>query len=192
MFIIGLTGGIATGKSTVLNFFAHHGVPAHNADDAAHHLLLQQPIIEHISEFAPEAVENGVINRQKLGAAVFNNDELLEELEELLHPLIRLAEMDTIKKMEILGKNIIVLDIPLLFETRDINDFDMVITTSCPERTQIARAMARKGMTQEKLEAIMDRQTSTSDKEKMADAIISTGLSKAHTMGQVKQLLARI
>ena len=192
MFVIGLTGGIATGKSTVAHFFAYHGIPIINSDETAHHLLTQPLVIEHISKFAPKAIENNVINRTKLGEIVFTNDEKLNKLENLLHPLIQQSEQEIIHSMQCLGKNIILLDIPLLFETRDTVEFDMTITTSCPERVQISRAMARNGMTKTKLEAIMARQIATIDKEAMADATLSTGLNKAHTMRQVKQLLSEI
>jgi len=192
MFVIGLTGGIATGKSTVARFFAYHGIPIINSDDIAHQLMTQPTVIEHISKFAPEVVEKNAVNRKKLGAIVFQDESLLNRLESLLHPLIRYSEHRTIEKMARLGKKTILIDIPLLFETRGVSSFDLVITTSCPERLQKSRAMARNGMTEAKLEAIMARQTSTVDKEAMANVIISTGLNKAHTMRQVQQMLAGI
>jgi dephospho-CoA kinase len=192
MVIIGLTGGIATGKSTVTHFFAYHGVPTVNADAIAHELLTQADVIERISEFAPSAVTNGKTSRQALGQIVFNNATLLMQLEQVLHPLIRDREAKHIHHMACLGKKVIVLDIPLLFETRHEDEFDMIISTSCPERLQHLRALARPTMTEAKLKAILAHQLPAGEKAARADVIISTGLNKAHTMRQVRQLLMEI
>ena len=200
MIILGLTGSIAMGKSTVAGMFQKEGVPVHDSDEAVHELL--QPggkAVPLIAEAFPvfkypeiyDKKKNGVkpINRSKLGALVFaeGNEELLKELEAILHPLVQESQQVFTRKHK--GADIVVLDIPLLYETGAENRVDYVVVASAPYNIQRQRVLDRPGMDEEKLETILTRQMPDGEKRVRADFIVDTGLGHAHSMKQVKEIL---
>jgi dephospho-CoA kinase len=190
MTILGITGSIASGKSTVAKMFAYYGVPVFDADKTAHLLMhTHTPTIEHIAALFPEAHHNGTIHRPTLGKMVFGNTPLLKQLEGILHPAIRQCEHVFISHQRRLGHRIILLDIPLLFETGSQSRIDASIVVRAPQFLILQRALARPHMTAEKLNHILQQQMPIHKKMQLADHIIHTGAGKAATMQQVKQLL---
>lgn len=200
MIVLGLTGSIAMGKSTIAAMLEKEGVPVHDSDAAVHTLM--QPGGEAVPMIAeafpvfkyPEVYDkkkNNIkpINRSKLGALVFaeGNEELLEELEDIVHPLVRKSQQDFIRRHK--KTEIVALDIPLLYETGAEQNVDYVLVVSAPYHIQRQRVLDREGMTEEKFEAILERQVSDQEKRARADFIVDTGLGHAHSMKQIKEIL---
>lgn len=193
MIRIGLTGGIATGKSTVAAQFALLGLPRFDADAAVHWLFREDgPVRRQVSARFPEAWQNGEINRRALGRIVFQNEAALSELEALLHPAVRNKEHAFEQRLRRLDVPGFVAEIPLLFEVGAECRFDITVMTSCPAWLQRQRAFARGNMNEEKYAHILKRQMSAYEKRKRADAEIHTGLGKANSLRQVKQLMAEL
>lgn len=193
MVIIGLTGSIGMGKSTVAYQFAALGAKVCSADACVHKLMSKKgAAVGEIEKYFPDAVINGEIDRQVLGKIVFSDKEKLALLENILHPLVREMEDDFIFRQKNLGAKIIVLDIPLLFETDGHERVDFTVVVSAPAFIQKQRVMARKNMTTEKFERIIASQMQDLEKRNRADFIIPTGLGKAHSFRAVKELVLGI
>ncbi len=198
MVVIGLTGSIAMGKSTIGAMIMHLGVPVHEADHAVHGFLsdpksLARPLIANafpIYEF-PQIYDRKTkgINRAELGRLVFNNDGHRETLEGILHPLVHKSQNEFIRTQKIKGRDIVCLDIPLLFETNAQDRIDYTFVVSAPYEIQRARVLARPNMDEEKFHAILERQMPDVQKRIMADYVIKTGLGRAHAMKELKQAI---
>lgn len=186
LWVIGLTGSIGMGKSTVARMFARLGVPVCDSDILVHKLLATGgAAVERVAlRFPATRSENG-IDRTALGKEVFGNPQALKELEAILHPLVRSGQQRFIRKQAELGRKAVVLDIPLLFETSAEKRCDKVVVVHAPEFIQRQRVLIRPGMTREKFERILTRQLPTRIKCKKADLVIDTGLGKARTYAQV-------
>jgi dephospho-CoA kinase len=191
MIILGLTGSIGMGKSTTLQIFADEGIPTYSADDAVHELYRGKaaPLVD--MEF-PGVTKDGVVDRAKLSAAVIGKPEALKKLEAIIHPLVRQAELDFVSNAKASGAKLIVLDIPLLFETDGKQRVDATLVVSAPPETQRARVLARPGMTAEKLDAILARQMPDADKRRLADYIIDTGEDLNSVRSHVKSLIVTL
>ena len=199
MLVIGLTGGIATGKSTTAAMIADRGIPLHDADAAVHDLMAAGgratgPVAE---AFGGEMLTaGGAVDRQRLGRAVFADSALRKRLESIIHPLVAADRDRFLEKHRTAGAPLVVLDIPLLFETGGDAVCDFVILCSAPDEIQRERALARDGMTEAKLDAILASQMPLAEKRARADAEIDTssGLDKAEAMldsilnGPIQQL----
>ncbi|MFM9979014.1 MAG: dephospho-CoA kinase [Sphingomonadaceae bacterium] len=189
MIIVGLTGSIGMGKSTVAAMFAEAGVPVFDADAVVHRLQgpggrLVAPIE---AAFLGTTSANGV-DRTKLGAEVFNNAERLRQLEGIVHPAVadeRQAFLTTHHTSPM-----VVLDIPLLFEKGRPPGLDIVLVVSAPADVQRARVLARPGMTESKFERVMALQMPDVEKRARADVVIDTGVSFAETRAQVQAIIA--
>ncbi|HRJ69179.1 MAG TPA: dephospho-CoA kinase [Beijerinckiaceae bacterium] len=173
MLVVGLTGSIGMGKSATAALFREAGVPVDDADAAVHRLYAGRaaPLIE--ARF-PGVTEAGVVDRARLSAAVLGNPEALTALEAIVHPLVkqeREAFLDAARKS---GARLVVLDIPLLLEGRSEGLVDLVLVVSAPEPVQKARVLARPGMTEAKLAAILARQMPDADKRRRAHWVIGT------------------
>lgn len=193
MIIIGLTGGIGMGKSTVANQFARLGAKICSADACVHKLLGKDGgAVDEVRHHFPDAVKSGMVDRKILGQVVFPDKEKLKLLENILHPLVQEMEGEFIKKARRMGAEMVVLDIPLLFETAGENRMDYTVVVSAPALLQRQRVMARKGMTAEKFERILASQMQDLEKRKRADFIIPTGLGKAYSFKMVKQLVQNL
>ena len=177
MIIVGLTGGIASGKSTTAAMIRDRGIPVHDADAAVHELMSADgdAVTAVTDAFGSEMLAaDGSIDRRRLGGAVFSDPERRRALESLIHPLVanhRDAFLDTHRRS---GTPLVVLDIPLLFETGGEVLCDFVILCSAAPAEQRRRALARDGMTDTKLDAIIDSQMPLADKRRLADAVIET------------------
>lgn len=190
MKVLGLTGGIASGKSTVAEMFRTRGVPVFDADAQVHRLMSRGgEAVEEIGREFPEAVRDGAVDRKALGAVVFADNDKLKALEAVLHPKVRAAEHRFLDTARAKNTPLVVLEIPLLFETDAHTLCDAVLVTHCPDIIQKERIMARPGMTEDKMQRILDRQMDPALKKKRADYLIDTGRSLAQVEADVSALI---
>ncbi len=188
MVVLGLTGSIGMGKSTTARFFAEAGVPVHDADLAVHRLYAGEaaPIIE--AEF-PGVSDAAGIDRDKLAKRVLDDPAALRRLEGVIHPLVRREEARFIDEAERAGAPVAVLDIPLLFETGSDRRVDAVVVVTAPADVQRDRAIRRAGMTEEKLEVLLAKQTPDAEKRRRADFIVDTSKGFDFARQQVHAIL---
>jgi dephospho-CoA kinase len=188
MLKLGLTGSIATGKSTVLAVFAERGVPVFSADAAVHELYDGEavPLVEQLF---PGVSHNGAIDRTELSRRLLGHPERLATLESTVHPLVRKRLAAFLAAAEAGRAALAVIDVPLLFETGFDYGFDRVAVTLADDATLRARALARPGMTVEKLDAILARQLPQAEKAKRADYIIRTDVPIGDTRAAVAALV---
>jgi dephospho-CoA kinase len=187
-FLIGLTGSIGMGKTTTAALFAAEGVPVFDAD-AAVHALYEGAATGPVEAAFPGVTVDGRIDRTRLSAAVLGNPGALKQLEAIVHPLVKQAEIAFLRACAEKRAPLAVLDIPLLFETGDTTRCDLIAVVSAPEPVQKQRVLARPGMTQAKFEAILARQVPDAEKRARAHVIIDTGASKAAAARQVRSLI---
>ena len=188
MLKLGLTGSIATGKSTVLAAFAALGVPVFSSDEAVHELYAGEAV-GPVGKAFPGVVREGLVDRDTLSAALIADPKRLGELERIVHPLVRRRIALFLEQAAATGAPLAVVDIPLLFEGGHDYGLDKVAVTVCDEATQRQRALARPGMTVEKLETILARQLSQAEKRKRADYIFDTSGPISATEAKVKALV---
>ncbi len=189
MIIIGLTGSIGMGKSTVAAMFRTLGVPVFDAD--AEVRRVQGPggrALAAIEALFPGTTHAGGLHRDRLGAAVFGDTAKLRQLERILHPLVGDAQSRFLGQHRL--KDAVVLDVPLLFEKGGWRLCDLSVVVSAPLRVQRARVLARPGMTREKFAAILKSQMSDADKRRRADVVIPTGRGRRTTWLAVKHVVA--
>lgn len=190
MIVIGLTGSIGMGKSTVAAMFAEEGAPCFDSDAAVHALYATGgAAVAPVEAAFPGVSRNGAIDRVALSARVVGNDNAIERLEALVHPLVRRAQAEFLQNNRAEASRYVVLDIPLLFESGGANLVDMVVVVSAPADVQRTRVLSRPGMTEEKFESILARQTPDAEKRKRADFVIDTRGSFDETRAQVRAVL---
>ncbi|HVK91318.1 MAG TPA: dephospho-CoA kinase [Mycoplana sp.] len=187
-FVLGLTGSIGMGKSATADLFRRLGVPVHDADATVHRLYRGRAAAPIEKEF-PGTVGDGIVDRTKLGAAVFNDSERMKRLEAIVHPLVREEEDNFLKRVSALAP-VAVLDIPLLFETGGERRCDAVLVVTAPSSVQRDRVLARPGMTEEKFSAILAKQMRDEDKRARAHFLVDTGRGFASAEAQVRSILA--
>jgi len=187
MFVIGLTGSIAMGKTTTARLFAEEGVPVHDAD-AAVHKLYEGEASGQIEAAFPGSTRNGRVDRTALGKQVVGDPPALRRLEAIVHPLVRNAEQKFLRDAEHSGAKVVVLDIPLLFETGGESRVDATVVVSAPEGAQRERVLAR-GLSLEQLEALLVRQMPDAEKRRRADFVVDSGQGVEHARTQVRQIL---
>lgn len=185
---LGLTGSIASGKSTALKIFAELGVPVFSSDDVVHELYQAEAVVP-IEALFPGAVRNGEVDRAELSRQLVTAPEKLKALEAIVHPLVRDRIAKFLADTEHSGAALAVVDIPLLFESGYPFGLDKVAVTATDDTTIRARALARPGMTVEKLDAILARQMPQAEKRRRADYILDTSGSLADTRNQVAALV---
>ena len=195
MKIIGLTGGIATGKSTTAKMLRDRGIPVHDADALVHRLMASdgaavQLVIDRFGDRV--LASDGSINRQALGGIVFKNAADRRQLESIIHPLVTADRNDFLAKSRSMGAPLVVLDVPLLYETGGDAACDFVILCDADSETQRDRGMARSGMTEQKWNAILASQMPMKDKRARADAIIETQFGLETARRQLDEILDRI
>ena len=191
MIVLGLTGSIGMGKSTTAGLFAAEGVPVYDSDAAVHALYAAGgAAVGAVEALFPGVVEAGAINRTLLSARVVGDPEGLKRLEAAVHPLVSERRAAFLARAKAEGAQVVVLDIPLLFETGGDGQVDKVVVVSAPEEVQRARVLARPGMTPEKLDAILARQTPDAEKLAKADFVIDTGSGIEAARDQVRAVLA--
>jgi len=191
MIVAGLTGSIGMGKSTVAAYLRDQGIPVLDADKIVHDLYAGEaaPLIEVVF---PGATRDGVVDRAALATKVLASPNELKKLEAIIHPRVRAAEWGFLLDEHDKGSDLAVLEIPLLFETAPHALFDGVIVVSAPAGVQRARLMARPGMTDEKLDALIARQLPDADKRAKADFVVDTGAPLEDTYRQIDAVLREI
>lgn len=190
MLILGLTGSIGMGKSTTAAMFEAEGVPVYDSDAAVHALYAAGgAAVAPVEAAFPGVLTDGAIDRAKLSAKVVGNPEALAKLEAIVHPLVGADRIGFFQKAQAEGRDIVVLDVPLLFETGGEKSVHKVVVVSAPPEAQRTRVLARPEMTPEKFEAILARQTPDAEKRARADFVIDTGQGVEHARQQVRDLL---
>ncbi len=192
MKVLCLTGSVGMGKTTAARMLRRLGIPVHDADGEVHRLLGRGGAAVKAVEAAFPGVKRGkAIDRAALGRLVFADPAALRRLETILHPLVRQAEARFLARSRRERQGLVVLDIPLLFETGGERRCDGVLVVSAPRAIQLARVMARPGMTKARLAAVEARQMPDGQKRRRADVVISTGLGKRHSLRALRQALTR-
>ncbi|MBE9605392.1 dephospho-CoA kinase [Acetobacteraceae bacterium H6797] len=204
MIVLGLTGGIGMGKSTAAAMFRRLGVPVFDADAAVHRLQAKGgEAVAPIEAAFPGSTRDGRVDREALRRLVLGNPQALKRLEGIVHPLVRRAEARFLARHRRAGKRVVLLDIPLLFETMPrvpppalrrprrgkARRFDRIVTVSAPAEVQRRRVLSRPGMTEERLAAIRARQTPDAVKRRLADHVIGTGLNRHTTQAAIRRLM---
>ena len=188
MLRIGLTGSIATGKSTTARLFAEAGVPVHDAD-ATVHALYEGKAVEPIGALIPTAISDGKVDRDALKAAIAAEPALLKRIESIVHPMVRAKELEAAEKAKVAGARMMLFDIPLLFETGSDKRMDVVVVTTCAPETQMARLMARPGMMEQTAKMLIERQMPDADKRKRAHFLVETDHGVDVARRRVRQIL---
>lgn len=192
MKILCLTGSVGMGKTTAASILRRLGVPVHDADAEVHRLLGRGgAAVAPVAKAFPGAKSGAAIDRAALGRIVFADPAALKRLEKILHPLVRKSERAFLAKARRERQALVVLDIPLLFETGGERRCEGVIVVSAPRAIQRARVLARPGMTREKLAGIEKRQMPDAEKRRRADIIIETGLGRRHSFEHLRRAIAR-
>jgi dephospho-CoA kinase len=191
MFKLGLTGSIATGKSTALKAFADLGIPVFSSDDAVH-ALYKAEAVGPVEAVFPGVTTDGIIDRQKLSAILVAHPERLKSLEAIVHPLVRARINRFLEEAAASGAKLAVVDIPLLFERGVDWGLDAVAVTVVDEAEQRRRALARPGMTVEKLDAILARQMPQAEKRARADYILDTAHGIDSMLADVAAIVGKL
>lgn len=193
MLILGLTGSIAMGKSVAAGLLRRRRIAVHDADAAVHALLARGgAAVPLVAAAFPDCVKDGAVDRKALGARVFDDPPALRRLEAILHPLARRRAAAFVAAAARRGARLVVLDIPLLYETRAEVRLDAVIVVSAPPWLQRARAMRRPGMTAERLAAVLALQTPDRVKRRRADAVVTSAQGVARTRIDLGRALAML
>ncbi len=188
MIVVGLTGSIAMGKSTVASMFLQLGTPVFDADAAVRDFYSGDGA-KLVEDMFPGVLVEGRVDRRRLSQVVLCDTEALKRLESLVHPVVAAARSRFVRHFASLGRRLAVVDVPLLLEVGGESDVDIIVVVSATEPLQRARALARGGMTEERLDAILLRQTSDLEKRRRSHFIIDTTGSHDETRDQVRQFL---
>jgi dephospho-CoA kinase len=191
MRILGLTGSIGMGKSTTAKLFAEAGVPVYDAD-AAVHKIYEGEAAPAIEAAFPGTTVDGKVDRAKLSAKVVNDQAAIKQLEQIVHPMLGASRKKFLDDAEASGAPVVVMDIPLLFETGGEKRVDAVVVVSTDPATQRERILARGTMTSEALDGILARQLPDAEKRKRADFVVDTshGLDPVRTA--IRDILAEV
>jgi dephospho-CoA kinase len=190
-FILCLTGSLGMGKSTAAKFFAEAGVPVHDSD-AVVHALYEGEAVALIEQAFPGSTADGKVDRAKLGALVLDDSAALARLEAIVHPLVSASREKFLADAAARNIPVVVLDVPLLFETAADRHCDAVVVVSAPAEVQRQRAFQRPGMTDDKLYAILAKQMSDAEKRQRADFVVDSSQDFDHTRAQIRDILQSI
>lgn len=191
MMIVGLTGSIGMGKTTAARYLAGRGIPVFESD-AAVHALYNGAAVPLIAREFPGVVEDGQIDREKLSAAIRQTEGGLRRIEVIVHPLVRQAQKQFLKQHGEAGAKLVVLDIPLLFETGAGALMDATVVVSAPAMVQRQRVLARPGMTEEKFQALLARQMPDAEKRSRADFVVNTDGPVDETRKQLDRIVSEL
>ncbi len=191
MITLGLTGSIGMGKSTTADMFAAFGIPVYSADATVHDLYRNEAVPAVEAAFPGTTVE-GVVDRARLSQKLAQEPDGFQKLEAIVHPMVHAREQAFLEKHRKQGTKLVVLDIPLLFESGKQSTVDCVVVVSCAPEIQKQRVLARPGMTGEKLALILSRQMPDSEKRKQARYVIDTGNGLDAARNQVARILAQL
>lgn len=191
MFILGLTGSIGMGKSTTAKFFREAGVPLHDSD-AVVHQLYEGEAVRPVGAAFPGTVVDGRVDRTKLSEKLVGKPEEIRRLEAIVHPLVRAVSQRFTQEQMARGARVIVLDIPLLFETGGEKNVDAVVVVSAPAEVQRARVLSRPGMTAERFDALLARQMPDKEKRARAHFIVDSSRSFDSARAQIHGILRAV
>lgn len=195
MIIVGLTGSIGMGKTTTARFFAEEGIPVNDADAVVHDLY-RTDAVEPVEREFPGSVKDGVVDRQELSRQLAARTDGFKRLEAIVHPLVREREHQFLDHQKQAGADIVLLDIPLLFESGREDAADTVVVVTCDPDIQRERVLARPNMTEEKFRLILSRQMTDQEKRQKADFLVDTGhgpdAAHARVQAIIKSLRAGI
>jgi dephospho-CoA kinase len=191
MLILGLTGSIGMGKSATAKMFRETGVAVHDSDRAVHQLY-EGEAVPTIEAAFPGTTAGGEVDREKLSAQVLGKPDAFKRLEAIVHPLVRQVSVRFLAAARARGARVVVLDIPLLFETRGEGRVDAVVVVSAPANVQRERVLGRSGMTEEKFAAILARQVPDAEKRRRAHFIVDTSRSFDSARAQVRGILRSV
>jgi dephospho-CoA kinase len=190
MFILGLTGSIGMGKSTAAKMLRRLGVPIHDSDAVVHRLMSRGgAAVPAIAHHYPDAVRDGAVDRGALSRIAFHDPGVLKTLEAILHPLVRQSQTRFLARAAARRAPVVVLDIPLLFETGGDKRADVIAVVTAPPEVQRQRVLARGQMTEAEFEAILARQTPDSVKRLRADFVINTGFGFPYAEAQIDEII---
>ncbi len=191
MVILGLTGSIGMGKTEAAKAFIRLGIPVHDSDAVVHELMQTGgAAVAPIEHDFPDVIVAGAVDRTKLGDRVYGDLDALKRLEAIVHPLVRDRETAFLKQVSGQHQALVVLDIPLLFETGADKRCDAVAVVSAPAFVQRRRVLRRSGMSVQRLDAILRQQIPDSEKRRRADFVIPTGLDKGEMVARVRRIAA--
>ena len=193
MIILGLTGSIGMGKSTTGRMFADEGALVWDADAAVHRLYARGgAAVEPLGQAFPGVVVDGAVDRTRLAESLGRDETAFKRLEAIVHPLVAQDRAQDLAAARAEGLRLAVLDIPLLFETGGDAFVDAVVVVTADPEIQAARVLARPGMTRERFEAILTRQTPDAEKRRRADFLVDTGRGLDAAREQVAQIVGTV
>jgi dephospho-CoA kinase len=193
MKVIGLTGSIGMGKSTTAAMFRDAGIPVYDADAAVHDLYDQGgAAVGPVGEAFPGVVKNGRVDREELRKRVLGQPDELKRLNAIVHPLVGRDRVGFFKAAEASGADMVILDVPLLYETGGHANVDAVVVVSAPPEMQRERVLARPGMTPDRLDAILAQQLADAEKRARAHYVVDTGRGLEHARAQVTDIIAKL
>ena len=191
MMIVGLTGSMAMGKTTAAKYLKSRDIPVFDSDGAVH-ALYEGEAVGAIGEAFPGAIEDGRVNRKRLAEAISGEPEALARLERVVHPLVRRKQRDFILACADQGAELVVLDVPLLFESGADQLVDAVIVVSAPEAIQRERLAGRPGLTPARIDDLLSRQMSDVEKRTRADFVVDSSGPVADTRAQLDAIIAKL
>jgi dephospho-CoA kinase len=194
MIVVGLTGSIGMGKTTAARMLRRMGVALFDADQIVHRLLAPggDAVAKVEAAFPGTRLEDGGIDRKRLGERVFGDPQALARLEGILHPMVAEAEKRFLAQARARGEAIAVLDIPLLYESRGAARCDYVIVVSAPAMVQRQRVLRRPGMTEARFAAILKQQMPDAEKRRRADFVVPTGLDRNLSLRRLRAIIAAL
>jgi dephospho-CoA kinase len=190
-FVLCLTGSLGMGKSRTASFFAEAGVPVHDSD-AVVHALYEGEAVPLIERAFPGAAAAGKVDRAKLAAMMLGDAAAIAKLEAIVHPLVAAVRDRFLADAQARGAPVVLLDVPLLFETAGERVCDAVVVVSAPAQLQLQRAFERPGMTEEKFAALVAKQMPDAEKRRRADFIVDSSQSFEHARAQVRDILQAV
>ncbi|MEM1288265.1 MAG: dephospho-CoA kinase [Pseudomonadota bacterium] len=191
MIRVGLTGSIATGKSTTAQMFRNEGVPVHDSDAAVHEVYRGEAVAP-IGKLFSQVIDDNGVNRHRLREVLRKQPEMLSKLEAIVHPLVAARREQAASKARQDGEPLMVFDIPLLFETGIERDMDFTVVTFCEPEIQMGRLLKRKGMNAETANMLIARQMPQQEKRDRADFEIDTGLGFDAAQAAVKDIVREL
>lgn len=193
MILLGLTGSIGMGKSTTGRMFADEGALLWDADAAVHRLYARGgAAVESLGEAFPGVVVDGAVDRTRLAERLGRDEDAFKRLEAIVHPLAAQDRANDLAAARARGVRLAVLDIPLLFETGGDAFVDAVVVVTADPEVQAARVLARPGMTRDRFEAILARQTPDAEKRRRADFLVDTGRGLDAARDQVREIVGTV
>ena len=189
MLILGLTGSIGMGKSTTAKLFAEAGVPVYDAD-AAVHQLYEGEAVPAIEAVFPGTTAGGKVDRAKLSGRVVHDPAAMKQLEQIVHPLLGASRQKFFDEAQAAGTPVVVVDVPLLFETGGEKRVDAVVVVTTSRELQRKRVLARGTMDEEKLNSILARQMPDAEKRRRADFVVDTSHGLDPVRARIRDILA--